>query len=126
MILQFASTTLLDRNTCNSRGIMSKSSDILQSPMMRRRERKRKRTKRKMNDEELLLRLRTPLMGGSSPAAIRTTWSMGAAESGYSCLLYTRLKDGYGRMLWNLLFQLPQLALCRFCNLMVQWKFLFI
>jgi hypothetical protein len=40
-----------------------------------------------MNDEELLLRLRTPsLMGGSSPAAIRTTWSMGAARA--AC--YTR------------------------------------
>jgi hypothetical protein len=35
-----------------------------------------------MNDEELLLRLRTPsLMGGSSRAAIRTTWSMGAARA---------------------------------------------
>jgi hypothetical protein len=79
-----------------------------------------------MNDEELLLRLRTPLMGGRWPAVIRTTWSMGPAESGDSCLLYTRLKDGYGRLRWNLLFQLPPLALCRFCNLMVQWKFLFI
>jgi hypothetical protein len=43
-----------------------------------------------MNDEELLLRLRTPsLMGGSSPAAIRTTWSMGAARAATSAC-YTR------------------------------------
>jgi hypothetical protein len=40
-----------------------------------------------MNDEELLLLLKTPwLMGGSSPVAIRTTWSMGAARAAY----YTR------------------------------------
>lgn len=40
-----------------------------------------------MNDEELLLRLRTlSLMGGSSRAAIRTTWSMSAATA--AC--YTR------------------------------------
>jgi hypothetical protein len=43
-----------------------------------------------MNDEELQLRLRTlSLMGGSSRAAIRTTWSMSAARA-ETAACYTR------------------------------------
>ncbi len=125
-MLQFASTTLLDRNTCNSRGIKSKSSDILQNPMMRRRERKRKRTR-----ENEWWRAAAPFKdsfvdGWKLARGYKDYLVDECSESSDSCLLYTRRKDGYRRLRWNLLFQLPPLALCRFCNLMVRWKFLFI
>jgi hypothetical protein len=125
-MLQFASTTLLDRNTCNSRGIKSKSSDILQSPMTQRRERKRKRAR-----ENEWWRAAAPFKdsfvdGWKLARGYKDYLVDGCSESSDICLLYTRLKDGYRRLRWNLLFQHPPLALCRFCNLMVQWNFLFI